>query len=179
MLAGSASARTSPTHLHHHYNNASASTSAGAFPMSEPYPTASWTPSYPHAMSPTIPIVPSNDEYTSYFPSPADASVSTPLPPAAHEISDESYVMYYFESVRKEQFVFAGNSLTNTLYSVRLPSIALPSARSSPARASHRSSTQIQKARSPMLFVLCLAYTTSARASPRGSSPQTRTRTRP
>ena len=88
--------------------------------MSEPYPSPSWTPSYPPVMSPTIPVVPSNDEYTSYFPSPAEASVSAPLPPAAHEITDDSYVMYYFESVRKEQFVFAGNSLTNTLYSVRL-----------------------------------------------------------
>lgn len=109
MLPGSASTRTSPAHLQHHYTNASAPAVATVFPLSEPYPAASWTPSYPHAMSPTIPV-PSNEEYTSYFPSPA----------AAHEISDESYVMYYFESVRKEQFVFASNSLTNTLYSVRL-----------------------------------------------------------
>ncbi|KZT67971.1 hypothetical protein DAEQUDRAFT_368857 [Daedalea quercina L-15889] len=111
-IAGPSSARTSPTHLQ--YTNQPASTSAG-FSMSDQYPA--WTPSYTHALSPTIPV-PSNEEYPSYFPSPADASVSAPLPPAAHEISDESYVMYYFESVRREQFAFAGNSLTNTLYSI-------------------------------------------------------------
>ncbi|KAH9921883.1 fungal-specific transcription factor domain-containing protein [Fomitopsis serialis] len=116
-MSGSASARTSPTHLH--YNNASPG--AAAFAMGDHF--TQWTPSYPHTMSPTIPV-PSNEEYTPFF-SPTDASVSvpvaaqpTPLPPAAHEISDETYVMYYFESVRKEQFVFAGNSLTNTLYSI-------------------------------------------------------------
>ncbi|TFY54004.1 hypothetical protein EVJ58_g9120 [Rhodofomes roseus] len=124
-MSGSASARTSPTHLQ--YDNTSPG-AAAVFPMNDQY--QQWTPSYPHAMSPTIPV-PSNEEYTSYFPSPADASASlsasmsvsisaqpAPLPPAANEISDESYVMYYFESVRKEQFVFAGNSLTNTLYSI-------------------------------------------------------------
>jgi len=120
-MSGSASARTSPTHLH--YNNASHG--AAAFAMGDHF--TQWTPSYPHThtMSPTIPV-PSNEEYTPFFSSPADPSASvpvgaqaTPLPPAAHEISDETYVMYYFESVRKEQFVFAGNSLTNTLYSVR------------------------------------------------------------
>ncbi|PCH38046.1 hypothetical protein WOLCODRAFT_64841, partial [Wolfiporia cocos MD-104 SS10] len=65
----------------------------------------------PASVSPMIPITPTPaDERTQY----EQPSFPAPAPVMTHE----DLMIYYFEHVRKVQYVFAGNSLTNLLYSI-------------------------------------------------------------
>lgn len=51
------------------------------------------------------------------FPPP---SPPPPLPFVVGQNNVQDHIIYYFEHVRKTQFIFAGNTLTNATYSVRL-----------------------------------------------------------
>lgn len=65
--------------------------------------------------------------YSSMFPSAAptgfDAAAAISHPPASSRAAvplphQEEYILYYFERVRKLQYMLSGDSLTNILYSV-------------------------------------------------------------
>jgi len=108
-----ASARRSPTSLNY--------TMSPMPPMNDPYHPQPF--SYPHEMSPTIPILHNEESpYTTPYltPTTPDATqlMLVPQGQSPVSVSHEDYVFHYFESVRKLQYVFAGNSLTNALYSV-------------------------------------------------------------
>ncbi|CCM06635.1 uncharacterized protein FIBRA_08916 [Fibroporia radiculosa] len=68
---------------------------------------------YPTTLSPTIPI-PHGDDPTAYDSTYFPQGAATAVPTMSHE----QYMVYYFQSVRKTQYVFAGNSLTNALHSI-------------------------------------------------------------
>ena len=78
--------------------------------------------------SPTLPVMTSSDGLSSYDILGGDISSMTPLtpslpgtPPMSDSTSThEEYIIYYFNHVRPFQFVFAGNSVTSLLYTVRI-----------------------------------------------------------
>lgn len=113
--SGSVGARQSPTDLRSVYGM-----HMNSFPAFDD-PARSQTMSY---HSPTIPVSANNEalvSYNSYFPA-SGSSADPQCVPVATEpsISHDSYLVYYFDHVRKVQYVFAGNSLANMLYSVSI-----------------------------------------------------------
>ncbi|KAI0950712.1 hypothetical protein AcW1_007949 [Taiwanofungus camphoratus] len=112
-IPGSVGARRSPTDLRSVYGM-----HMNSFPAIDD-PARSQTMSY---HSPTIPVSANNEalvSYNSYFPA-SGSSADPQCVPVATEpsISHDSYLVYYFDHVRKVQYVFAGNSLANMLYSI-------------------------------------------------------------
>lgn len=78
-------------------------------------------------------LIHSNEFPTTHtgLPSLLEPSISPPPPPPS--ISQDEYIMYYFQEVRKLQFPFAGSSLGNLLYNVSASLLAVV------GRASRRS----------------------------------------
>lgn len=77
-------------------------------------------------VSPTLPVVSQPDNLSfdaflsgnEFIPTTAGSQAYTHTLDSS--TNPEDFISYYFQHVRKLQFVFAGTSLTNTLYSVRL-----------------------------------------------------------
>ncbi|PCH39388.1 hypothetical protein WOLCODRAFT_29530 [Wolfiporia cocos MD-104 SS10] len=97
---GSVSERTSPTNLHLPFHHNQAMDPLSSF-HSQTYGAYS-----PASVSPTIPA----DEHARFE--------QPPFPAPSPAVTHEELMMYYFECVRKGQYVFAGNSLTNLLYNI-------------------------------------------------------------
>lgn len=75
-------------------------------------------------VSPTLPVASHSDNlpFDAFLSGnefvPQTGSTQGIAPVLDSSTNQEDYIVYYFQNVRKLQFVFAGTSLTNTLYSV-------------------------------------------------------------
>lgn len=131
--------------------------------------------------SPTIPVMTTPDlSYDLLGGDLSSLAALTPSIPSTPPMTDatpshEEYIMYYFNHVRPLQFVFAGNTVTNLLYSVRAVDRSFLHVNElTPISIVYRCYMRNQEEHSPMHYVPSQAYTLLVYASPRASTARIR-----
>jgi hypothetical protein len=87
------------------------------------FPTEPFFPFFPQDSSPPAPINTHLYDYNPFtipeMPVPSPTPTPSFAPLAGQSTVQGEHVLYYFEHVRRMQYVFAGNAITNVTYSVR------------------------------------------------------------
>jgi hypothetical protein len=85
--------------------------------------TEPFFPFFPQSSTPPAPINPHLYDYGPFtipdMPVPSPTPAPSFAPVAGQSTVQGEHVLYYFEHVRRMQYVFAGNAVTNVTYSVR------------------------------------------------------------